>query len=156
MRYFILMFAVIIISCNNNNGAGTADDDSTSVVQSDTAQITLPSCYTLQTSNNLVLLKLETMHPTVSGQLTYEIMGKDKNDGTIEGTMSGDTLFANYNFMSEGIRSVREVAFLKKGDSLIEGFGNVKQQGDTMVFTNTDSLNFDGSMVLKETPCTYP
>jgi hypothetical protein len=126
-------------------------------VQKDTATpIITPSCYANQTSNNLVMLRLHSVRPTVSGHLTYAIMGKDKNDGTISGSMRGDTLLADYTFMSEGKRSVRQVAFLRRGNAFIEGYGDTEQKGDRIIFSNADTLNFNGTMVLEELPCTRP
>jgi hypothetical protein len=161
MRYFLLICYAVIIACNNDSATATSKD-STSTATSVNAQtgtsatIITPSCYALQTSNNLVLLKLNTVRPTVSGHLTYAIMGKDKNEGTISGIMRGDTLLANYNFMSEGKQSVRQVAFLKKGDAFIEGYGDSEQKGDSMIFSKTDTLNFNGTMILEQVPCTHP
>ncbi len=77
----------------------------------------------------------------VTGELVYDYFEKDKNTGTIKGEMKGDTLFAEYIFMSEGINSVREVAFLQKGDDLIEGYGDVEEQTAKIVFKNKAALN---------------
>ena len=161
MKYFLLIWSAIVMACNNDSKTSTLKDSTSTapsaILQTDTAAaIVTPSCYTLQTSNNLVLLKLESVQPTVSGELTYAIMGKDKNEGTIRGTMRGDTLFADYNFMSEGKQSVRQVAFLRRGKTFVEGYGDSEQKGDSMIFSNTDTLNFNGTMVLNEVPCTYP
>ena len=147
------------MACNNNSTTTTSKDSTNTAtsapVQTDTAAaIVTPSCYAHQTSNNLVLLKLNTVRPAVSGHLTYAIMGKDENEGTISGTMRGDTLFADYNFMSEGKRSVRQVAFLRKGDAFVEGYSDTEQKGDTVIFSKTDTLNFNGTMILQAVPCT--
>ena len=158
MKYFLLIYCVVVLACNNESSTATTNDSTNTAMpaylQADSASaIEVPSCYTLQTSNNLVLLKLNAVSPTISGQLTYEIMGKDKNDGTLSGVMRGDTLFAHYNFMSEGKRSVRQVAFLKKGNAFVEGYADVEQKGDSMIFSTRDTLDFNGSMVLEKVPC---
>lgn len=156
MRHFLLVCCVVFMSCNNDSATATSNDsistENLATVQADTsAAIATPSCYAHQTSNNLVLLKLNTVRPTVSGELTYAIMGKDRNEGSITGTMRGDTLIADYTFMSEGKQSVRQVAFLRKGETFIEGYGDSEQKGDRMIFS--DTLNFNGTMILKEVPC---
>ncbi len=86
----------------------------------------------------------------VTGELVYDYFEKDKNTGTIKGEMKGDTLFAEYMFMSEGINSVREVAFLKKGDSWIEGYGDVEEQTGKIVFKNKAALKFEINITLKK------
>jgi hypothetical protein len=158
MKYFLLISCAVVMGCNNDSTSTTSKDStstaSSPIVKTNTADsMVTPSCYAHQTSNNLVLLKLNTVRPNVSGYLTYAIMGKDKNEGIISGTMRGDTLFAHYNFMSEGKQSVRQVAFLKKGDSFVEGYGDSQQKGDSMIFSNRDTLNFNGTMILNEVPC---
>ena len=158
MKNFYLICFTVFVACNNNSTTGTSKDSTgnaaAEAMHTDTsAPIVTPSCYAHQTSNNLVLLKLDMVHPSVSGRLTYDIMGKDKNEGTIKGIMRGDTLFADYNFMSEGKRSVRQVIFLRRGNTFIEGYGEVEQKGDSTIFSKTDTLNFNGTMVLQETPC---
>src|SRR5688572_15887980 len=161
MKNFFLIWCVIFIACNNDSTTATSKDSTSTAtpatVQQDTATpIVTPSCYANQTSNNLVLLKLHTVRPIVSGHLTYAIMGKDENDGPISGTMRGDTLLADYTFMSAGKRSVRQVAFLRRGNAFIEGYGDSEQKGDRRIFSNADTLSFNGTMILEEVPCTRP
>lgn len=160
MKYFVLICCVVILACNSASTT-TPSTDSTATaepvtVQPDTAAaIVTPSCYAHQTSNNIVLLKLDAVQPTVSGHLTYDFMGQDKHDGAIRGTMHGDTLYADYKFTLKGKQYVRQVAFLRRGEVFIEGTGETKQEGGTTVFSNTDSVNFNG-VILKEVPCTQP
>jgi hypothetical protein len=136
----------------------TSDDSTRTIapktVQTDTTtRDSVFSCYAHQTSNNLVMLRLKTISHEISGHLTYDIMGKDKNDGTIMGSMHGDTLIAHYKFMSEGKQSVRQIAFLRRGNAFVEGYGDMEQKGDSMVFSRIDSLSFNGTIVLEQVPC---
>ena len=63
--------------------------------------------------------------------------------------MYGDTLLAEYIFKSEGITSIREVAFLKQDDSFVEGYGDVEEQYGKMVFKNRSALSFTGKVLHK-------
>lgn len=160
MKYVFSVFCIVLFACNNNSNTAAADTaDSVvgaggSIPSWDTASLaTMPACFAYQTSNDIVSLKLNTVTPTVSGDLEYAFMGKDKNRGTISGAMMGDTLLADYTFMSEGKSSVRQVAFLKRPDGFVEGYGDVKQEGNKMMFTSRDALNFGGAMILKSIPC---
>lgn len=109
-------------------------------------------CY-LDTSNkDSIFLHINILNNIVTGDLKYKIYGKDANAGTIEGEMKNDTLIADYRFMSEGKQSVRQVAFLKKDNSFVEGFGAVEEKNDKTIFKNTSSLKFTG-FVLKEVDC---
>ncbi len=84
--------------------------------------------------------------------LTHNFYEKDKNTGTIQGELKGDTLIADYSFVSEGVSSVREVVFLKKGSELVEGYGDADQVDNKLVFKNRSTLNFSG-ITLKPTAC---
>ena len=88
-----------------------------------------------------------------NGQLSYHFFEKDKNDGTLKGQIKGDTIFADYTFMSEGKQSVREVAFLKEGDAYIEGYGEMHEQGAKMIFKDAKHLKFDGKTILSKAEC---
>lgn len=87
------------------------------------------------------------------GQLSYHLFEKDKNDGTLKGQIKGDTIFADYTFMSEGKQSVREVAFLKEGDAYIEGYGEVKEVNGKMIFVDPKQLKFDSKTILSKSEC---
>lgn len=89
----------------------------------------------------------------VSGELAYLFFGKDKNNGTIAGQMFGDTLKANYTFMSEGLKNVREVVFLRKGKILIEAYGDVSETEGETKFKDPKKMYFDSATVLSEIEC---
>ncbi len=87
------------------------------------------------------------------GQLSYHLFEKDRNDGTLKGEIKGDTIFADYTFMSEGKKSVREVAFLKEGGAYIEGYGAVKEHNGKMIFADPKNLKFDSKTILSKAEC---
>ncbi|SRX55223.1 hypothetical protein [Aequorivita sp. CIP111184] len=84
------------------------------------------ACYRYTSERDTVLLQMEKMDDEVVGTLSYNYFEKDNNNGTFEGKMIGDTLFANYTFGSEETISVRELMFIKKGNNIVEGFGEVE------------------------------
>jgi hypothetical protein len=87
------------------------------------------------------------------GQLSYHLFEKDMNDGTLKGQINGDTIFADYTFMSEGKQSVREVAFLKQGNAYMEGYGDVREVNGKMIFVDPKKLKFDSKTVLSKSEC---
>ena len=89
----------------------------------------------------------------VTGDLTYKLYEKDENQGTLSGTIKGDTLIADYTFTSEGVSSVRQVAFLRKDNILMEGFGEVIDTKGKMVFKDIQKLKFDNKRVLSKSNC---
>jgi hypothetical protein len=112
-----------------------------------------PQCYAYTTAKDTVRLTLATAQPTVTGQLSYRYFEKDRNEGTIRGAMHGDTLLAEYTFQSEGVASVREVAFLRRGNSFVEGYGDVVARGGAMVFKQPHTLRFTSANALAPVPC---
>lgn len=105
-------------------------------------------------NRDTVTLHLEVNNNKVTGNMVYNLFEKDKNSGVIAGQMKGDTLLAEYTFMSEGLNSVREVAFLKKENNLIEGFGEMVEKDGKLVFNNTSALNFENKIILVKEDCT--
>jgi hypothetical protein len=92
----------------------------------------------------------------VKGELAYLFFEKDKNKGTIVGKMAGDTLRANYTFMSEGKESNREVVFLRKGKIMIEAYGDVEEKEGKTVFKEPKKMYFDSATILSEIDCPQP
>lgn len=114
---------------------------------------TTTACYTYTTDNDSIMLRLTRIDSMVNGELTYILYEKDANKGTIEGVMKGDTLFADYTFTSEGTTSVREVAFVQRGDELVEAFGEVEEQNGKFVFSDRSLLTLNENVVLRSSEC---
>jgi hypothetical protein len=146
-QIFILALSIIVLaSCNNKT-----KDKETVAVSTKTNETA--ACYSYSKDNNNVILHITITDNLVSGDLVYDYFQKDKNVGKINGEMKGDTLYAEYTFQSEGVNSVREVAFLKKGNEWIEGYGDLEEQSGKMVFKNKATLNFKNNITLKQTKC---
>lgn len=111
-------------------------------------------CYASSTDGNVIEMSFNVnSHQEVNGKLSYNLTGKDKNEGTLIGNMKGDTLIADYTFSSEGVSSVREVAFLQKDGTLIEGFGDVISTNDKVTFKDKSKLKFDAKNTLTKVDC---
>ena len=87
------------------------------------------------------------------GKLSYNYFQKDFSEGTLVGAFHGDTLLGQYSFQSEGMKSVREVIFLKQGKNYIEGFGPVTENQGKVVFQNLKAIQFNNATTLEEVPC---
>lgn len=109
-------------------------------------------CYSSLVKKDTVLLNALVFGDSIKGSLGYKLYEKDQNNGSILGTMRGDTLRALYTFASEGTESVREVVFLKKDTLLIEGYGDLKDDKGKVVFEDIKNVKFNG-LVLQEAPC---
>ena len=147
----IVVFALSFTACQSEK-SGQNDTDK---VATDTniVKVGETSCYTFIKNRDTAKLTYMSTNGITTGELSYNLFEKDKNKGIIEGELHGDTLLADYTFNSEGKESVRQVAFLKKGNQLIEGFGDVEEKNGKTVFKNTATLTFGNSIVFEKVDC---
>ncbi len=151
--------ALIASACNSSN-TDSKGVDSTSVTSVDTTltpavpdQVKITDCYIYTKNRDTIKLKLNTENEELTGDLSYNLFEKDSNKGTISGEIKGDTILAEYTFDSEGMRSTREVVFLKRDGKLYEGFGDVEEKSGKTVFKNRAQLKFEDAIVLSLTEC---
>ncbi len=150
MKHSLFILLVLLAACNN--GSNNADKSSDTIKNHDTttsSSETAIQCYQSINEKDTVYLSLFEQAATITGSLIYHYYEKDANVGTINGNMHGDTLYAEYFFSSEGLSSKRDVAFLKQGSDFIEGYGDMKQEGETMAFKNKGALSFTGKPLNK-------
>ncbi len=151
----VLMFAGFA-ACNSGSSTKQTVDTSNNTGADTTAKATIQvsnvRCFSSSKGKNTVYLKIERFPNVVTGIIEYNFYKKDSSKGTIDGVLKGDTLISAYTFISEGKRSVKQVAFLNKDTTATEGYGDVRKRKDSILFKNTAALKF-GSWVLREIPC---
>ena len=113
----------------------------------------LEGCYRINDSKYNVEMQINSQDEDVAGTLNYAIAEKDANSGTFHGTFEKDVLIADYSFMSEGVTSMRQLAFKKMGEELWEGYGEMKEENGKMVFVNPGAIKFGDGIILKQQPC---
>ncbi|TCC88210.1 hypothetical protein EZ428_21035 [Pedobacter frigiditerrae] len=152
-KLFISIFslAVLFTACQSNNSENTATD--TNAPDTNIVPASEQHCYKYIKDKDTATLTMMSSGPITTGELKYNLYEKDKNSGIFEGELRGDTLIAEYTFNSEGKESVREVAFLKKGNQLIEGFGDVEDKNGKMMFKDKSKLSFGNSIVFNKVDC---
>lgn len=153
MKKSILAIAAIagcITACQTKTTEQQIDSLATAP---DTTVNTNKACYAYMNNKDTISLSFVKAGDDITGVLDYNFYEKDKNTGTIAGSIKGDTIIADYTFRSEGSTSIREVTFLKKGDQLIEGYGEMKELGGKTIFSNMKSIKFDGTTTLSAINC---
>ncbi len=110
-------------------------------------------CYSQIAGRDTANLQIENKGGSVSGALSYNIFQKDRNDGTLQGEMSGDILMGWYLFKSEGIISVRQVAWKIVARELWPGTGEMIERNDTMFFSLPGKLQYDSTRPFKKVDC---
>ena len=148
----LVVAAAFFASCQNNNSKTSTSSDSSALgdVVTDSSST---ACFLFNKNRDTANLNLNTIDSKVSGTLNYKLYEKDKNSGVIAGIVKGDTIIADYTFQSEGTSSVRQVVWLKKGDQLIEGFGDVEDADGKTKFKNISKLIFGDAIVFNKTTC---
>jgi hypothetical protein len=145
------LLAVGLTNCKNiTKEQGTKEEKEIMATKESQSLLAL-GCYSYDTNNNTVNIEITGIQNGVTGKLTYTLDGKDRNSGVFTGHLNGDKLIGEYSFMSEGIQSKREVAFLVKADQLIEGYGELNEDGT--VFVDKNNISYTSTMPLTKTDC---
>jgi hypothetical protein len=151
MKPHLILFAtglvVALFSCQTGNNETARHTEA----KTDTSASVI--CYQYAANKDTIRLQMNQAGEKVSGTLLYSLYEKDRNQGIIAGTLKGDLLLADYTFQSEGMTSVRQVAFKRKGNGWVEGYGDIITKNDTVSFRNADSLRFDNTSELGEVAC---
>ncbi|GAB2770721.1 hypothetical protein GCM10027275_11760 [Rhabdobacter roseus] len=133
--------------------ACTTTTSDTQEPEEGTENIETFACYAYTQKQDTVSFRISIIGTLVVGDLEYRLSEKDRNEGLFQGTLSGDTLLGDYTFRSEGVLSVRQVAYLKKGKELLEGYGEVEEKAGKTVFKNRSTLRFGEGITLQEVDC---
>ena len=153
-RSLLLLAAIAGLTASSCQNKTTEENTNTTVDQNKaTALSSARTCYTYTKNRDTVLLSYERKNNTITGELSYNLFEKDKNSGKIDGIIKGDTILADYTATGEGMSYVRQVAFLKNGKHLEEGYADMKDEGGKMVFNNLTELKFSNAIDLEEGEC---
>lgn len=146
-----------LMACNNADTSVKAEEpvhrDTTITVQSTAADTTISGCYMMTVKRDTANFQIAVKGKNVMGPLSINNYEKDRNSGTFEGELNGDILMGWYLFKSEGMMSVRQVAWKVSGNSLWPATGEVRERNDSAMFVNPDKLQFDSTRALKKVRC---
>lgn len=149
-----LTLFLVIEACNNNGstspvtGADSNIKEPAKIVDS-----VYSGCYSQIINRDSSSMQIVQKANMVNGSVTYNLFQKDRNDGELQGEISGDIIRGWYLFKSEGILSVREVAWKVNGNDLWPASGEMIQNNDTMRFAKPRQLQFDNTRPFKKVPC---
>ncbi len=147
-----LILAVLFISCEGKKETETKVEGK--AAESDAMPAAeRKECFRYAVNKDTVTMTLTRNANNASGEMQYNLFEKDGNFGTFSGTFIGDTLYADYTFESEGMKSVREAVFLRKGDKMFQGDGEIIITGDKVTYRNPKALSFGNSIVLEKVEC---
>ncbi len=137
-----LMSALGLISCSENR-----------MERSEQPQSRSTKCYMSVIRNDSMMMQITVNDDQVEGLLQYNFDEKDDNNGSIAGTLKGDTLFLDYTYNAEGKTSVREIAFLYDDKKYIPGYGPMEELNGKLIFKDKLAIRFDEAHAFKTVEC---
>lgn len=152
MVIIMMLFSVAFFSCKNKEEKPDDTIMEESVEKEMAMTPTLEKgCYIYSENGSMVNLEITKNDNPVAGNLTYAYAEKDKNTGTFNGQFNDGKLVATYTFQSEGKESKRQIAFMLKDNQLVEGYGDLNEDGT--MFKDVNLVNYSSTMPLTKTDC---
>ncbi len=154
MRLILAFLTIGLLSCNQRTNTKTeqlqAQERSETTQEKPNAILEL-GCYSYSDNLNTAIFKISNLEDSIVGKLTYAHDGKDINSGVFIGELIDDKLFGTYTFISEGEESKREIAFLIKNEQLIEGYGELNENGTG--FLDKENITYASVTPMTKTDC---
>jgi hypothetical protein len=129
-------------SCKKNQ-----ESEKVTAPQLETTQPMGEQCYKAMYEKDTLNLKFKTLNDgKISGDLVMNVFNEPLREGEIEGEFRGDTLFCSYTFTLATNRTItykNPMAFLKKGDELIMGDGEIEMYLGASYFKKDTPIDFE-------------
>ncbi len=116
---------------------------------------TIVGCYQANLGKDVYKLTIDSENNgEVAGSLSFKNYQKDSSSGSFVGTYANEMLVGDYEFDSEGMHSIRQVAFKKVDTGFQEGFGDVAMEGNRESLKDLSNLSYDTSFTFVKGACT--
>jgi hypothetical protein len=126
----LLLAAGLLSACESKKPAASANEASTAPTAADTM------CYQQVVGRDSTLLRLVVRDSLVTGFLAIRPAEKDRAEGTLTGTRSGDTITADWQRQGEGQTQTHALTFTMTGDSVRWREGERVRQGGKWTLKN--------------------
>jgi hypothetical protein len=138
--FCLLLTCIGVISCKNNK--------SEKIIEAkEAAELISVQCYKALYEEDTLDLKINTFkNGGITGDMVMAISNMPKKVGEIVGEFRGDTLFASYTFVQGGYKEKtykNPMAFLKRGDELILGNGQIQITLGASHFVKGEPIDFE-------------
>lgn len=138
-----IFLSMLLLACQNQPATSNIKDSITTTIDStQSPATTLSGCYEYNVGQDTIRLTLHVNGNQVSGNLFYDMYEKDKNRGTLLGSIKDSLIETNYTFNAEGMDSEAEVFFKFKNDSLYMGEGPQGVKDSKGVFLDKSKIQF--------------
>lgn len=155
--FLFSMFLMLLAGCKQTTANDDAAPDYTTVeavASVDTVaamDYTRTICYAYDAKGSKIEIKVNYDGSDISGTIDYALAEKDKNTGTFKGKITNGILLMDYTFQSEGTKNMRQLAFKLVDNQLIEGYGEMNNDGTR--FKDVSKLQFNSNMPLSKVNC---
>lgn len=153
MKAFLLSATVLltfIITGCQQPGSNTAASNTEDSVKTTAPLPAGPQCFTRVSGKDTAYIQFETTDQAVNGQLEYNLFEKDRNKGSITGTINDNIIEVAYQYMSEGTMSTRPAVFKLDGDNVYEALADkLDEEGQPVFDKDHSKLRFDSHPFVK-------
>ncbi|CAD7814903.1 hypothetical protein CHRY9390_02883 [Chryseobacterium aquaeductus] len=159
MKKYILLGSLSFFLMNCNKKVETTSPTVTTDSITDTTATVIDTlgaksfCYVGVTGKDSVFVSIDDNLGTVTGKMRYKNSEKDTSQGELTGFKSGDTLKLTYEFQSEGTTSKRDIFFIQKDETLMEGIGNQKDENGQMKYADESKVAYKDGQKLEAADC---
>lgn len=143
----IALCSIIFVSCNSNTKKAELKDSV------ETFSMENASCYKAVSNADTATLKFDQKGKKVVGVLAFNFKAKENTNGTIIGEFKGDTLFVDYTFKLKGKGYKNPQVFLKQGDNLMQGSGELEVYVGRTYFKKSVPFIFKNGFVFEPLDC---
>ncbi|MBD3749408.1 MAG: hypothetical protein IE931_07925 [Sphingobacteriales bacterium] len=110
-------------------------------------------CYQAIDGADTAHLSVGSVKDKVMGELSFNFKEKQNNNGTIEGSYHGDTLFVDYSYKINGTNFKNPLVFLKEDSTFYQGYGTIITYLGRTSFDKKAPIDFTKGFVFKQTDC---
>jgi hypothetical protein len=154
MKYASMLLAAVLVASCTNSSTPVKEPEKASTETSPVPQKNSYSgCYRQVIKRDTILLRLQQSGTALTGVMAFDNYEKDSSHGTVNGSVENGLLVLWYRFFSEGMESVMQFVLRPSESGMIRGTGEIINRGDTALFKDLGSLQFDTNAGLMKAPC---
>lgn len=145
--FFLAIVFLSLVACKNDTNA----EKSKTVINTTNSTVLDNACYEYMKNGDFVEFHITQDSDSIFGNLSISYSEKDASKGKFKGKLNGDKLIGIYIFTSEGVESSREIAFQVKDHELVEGYGEMNDNGTS--FRDRSKVHYSSKMPLTKVDC---
>lgn len=149
MKKIYLLLAFGAFSCKSSGDSKTTDStiaSADSVATATTGTETGAYCFMEAIGKDTTIVTFSILDGKIEGEMRWLPYEKDGAIGTIKGTISGETITVDYDYMIEGSQQVEEKIFVLQGDKLLEKSGELEDKNGKLVMKDPSKATIGATL----------